>query len=105
MSATPSIRWILLTSDRPRKNTDVLSATFNVRPVDPKPRHEDEQCYTRYLADTSVAVGAISIGGRDSVQSPPNLENRRKPVFNFMKGAAMSYYDFLHRLLLAARLT
>jgi hypothetical protein len=104
MSATPSISWMLLTSDRPRKNTGVPSATFNVRPIAPEPHHE-EQSYTRYLADTSVAGGAISIGGRDSVQSPLSFESRRKPVFNFMKDAAMSYCDFAHLSLLAARLT
>jgi hypothetical protein len=104
MSVTPSISWMLVTSDRPGKNTGILSVAFDVRPVDPKPRHE-EQYYTRYLADTSVAVDAFSIGGRDSVQSPPSLESRRKPVFNFMKGAAMSCRDFVHRLLRAGSLS
>jgi hypothetical protein len=32
-------------------------------------------------------------------------ENRRKPVFNFMKGIAMSRSDFADRLPVAASLT
>jgi hypothetical protein len=35
----------------------------------------------------------------------PTFENRRKPVFNFMKGIAMSRTNFADRLLLAALLT
>jgi hypothetical protein len=83
----------------PRKNTD------NLRPEDPEPRLEHKQYYTRYLADTSVTVGAASIGGRDSVKSPPSVESRRKPVINFTKGTAMSRCDFADRWLLAAPLT
>jgi hypothetical protein len=69
-------------------------------PIEPRPK--DEQYYTRCLADRSVAAGAFSIGGRDSAQSPPNFESRRKPVFNFMKGTAMSRCDFADQLLLPA---